>query len=1139
MAEDVEDKKVMVWPKDADESDTFDWIMSGVDGKPVQKIKKSRLNELLDIQAESIAPVVGGTSEATAVSLPTAPAGQIRTTRVKAGWYKRSATVTDHITEGYEAGYRWSGTAWGEPYLYPIPKGENGQGLLPLWDSSKVGGYLKDAQVRANNGVEYISLKDANNSPLNSSDWKLLRDNGVTSELSFVKEILANSLNQTVSVYTALDLTNIEQGLYNDSGFKEQSATRVRIPLLIRSSAFKMICPYNFVVTWFDEFGVFLNRESYGGDTVERLFQSTTAKRFSLHFFKTDNSNFSPSEFSGVTLRVGEVFSKAIPESKINKSGGVAGYDVFQNLSSEVYRNYQTSDSTTVGAMIVSNGAIAVDTDKAGFRLVKYPVKPNTMYRIKGAVTNNSNGDIVVIGQSPNSASSSIRISTIIELKKDESVNLDRVILTLPTTTYIITSVENGKPLSIEKLQDGDVIKSLDKDYSVRDILISPDQINDLTFKDLNLGVYVISSGIAYLPAMSAAISTYSGIFPTFEGLKYDVTVSSNTSVVPYVFLDNNNYILERGTLSAQDNESRNLTFTAPAGAKKLLVQATKINNSINFSLKVQNLNIPKVSSELLNTLAVYQTSNNYIKREPATGGGFTYSSIVDTNYLYNKYKVERNKDYTIDIYLKNNTAFEILLYTFGTAPLLSGISHSKDVFLASGASFKGRVTLNSGDNDYLFTSSSAFEKITVGQTQVSVLDQTFKSSVKNDILLQKVQRANDASLFDYLSLSPMSYMNAYVNSLKFTSELDRDKKITSLIVDANDKMVHCSSCVVLSDNDTLLATYYVNNDTYAEDVNYLKIRLVKYKLSNPTAKEFFIVADRNINYDGFTSQKIYDPTIVKFGNDIYVYYSTMLVGENFWRLLCRKFNPADNTFGDVFQPTISNVSKNDVFTETGLNNIVPQNINGPYTGSFTLMPDYSSRVENGVTYYYFGVGAWSTWSGVFKTKDGINFEFVVQPDFWTNAHYEPSVFIRGKWLLYCCRCQPNEDRLILATYDLDNKKWSDPFFLSDCRTRPNFCLHNGELLLLTQPVSRSHIAITAIKEVTDDQGYRILYPQSRVVQVAKLYRNWFYPFMFSVNNELYIMGTEERQDIDVFKVSVGSIQDHTVSAVFGELFNI
>lgn len=69
----------------------------------------------------------------------------------------------------------WNGTAWSLSQSVVLPKGQDGQGLLSLFDPAKSGGYSKDAQVRDSNGFAYVSLKDANTSSLTvTTDWSVI-----------------------------------------------------------------------------------------------------------------------------------------------------------------------------------------------------------------------------------------------------------------------------------------------------------------------------------------------------------------------------------------------------------------------------------------------------------------------------------------------------------------------------------------------------------------------------------------------------------------------------------------------------------------------------------------------------------------------------------------------------------------------------------------------------------------------------------------------------------------------------------------------------------------------------------------------------------------------------------------------------
>ncbi|MGJ1329408.1 CotH kinase family protein [Sphingobacterium multivorum] len=145
--------------------------------KLVAEIAKRIENSLIGASVEA-EPLVGGSTEAEAVNIPNGPEDADRKWELAAGkWYK-----INNVAQQIADGKRW--VAWWdhvdasvtlkEMATYAKPRdGQNGQGLLPLWDSSKPGGYMKDAQVRDVDGVTYVSLKDGNSSELSvSEDWK-------------------------------------------------------------------------------------------------------------------------------------------------------------------------------------------------------------------------------------------------------------------------------------------------------------------------------------------------------------------------------------------------------------------------------------------------------------------------------------------------------------------------------------------------------------------------------------------------------------------------------------------------------------------------------------------------------------------------------------------------------------------------------------------------------------------------------------------------------------------------------------------------------------------------------------------------------------------------------------------------------
>ncbi|VXC99316.1 hypothetical protein [Sphingobacterium multivorum] len=157
----------------------------------------------LSISSIEMKPVPAG-------ALPAGPTGQTRTMEIlEAGTWTFGGNSFVNPS-GSIMKLWWDGTTWSLGSSVPLP---NGQGLLPLWDSSKVGGYLKDAQVRDPDGITYVSLKDGNTSALSvEGDWLIQKVE--------VKDFLDYNLSKAVSAKAVIDLvggTNLVQnGFFED-----------------------------------------------------------------------------------------------------------------------------------------------------------------------------------------------------------------------------------------------------------------------------------------------------------------------------------------------------------------------------------------------------------------------------------------------------------------------------------------------------------------------------------------------------------------------------------------------------------------------------------------------------------------------------------------------------------------------------------------------------------------------------------------------------------------------------------------------------------------------------------------------------------------------------------------------------------
>ena len=170
------------------------------------------------------------------------------------------------------------------------------------------------------------------------------------------------------------------------------------------------------------------------------------------------------------------------------------------------------------------------------------------------------------------------------------------------------------------------------------------------------------------------------------------------------------------------------------------------------------------------------------------------------------------------------------------------------------------------------------------------------------------------------------------------------------------------------------------------------------------------------------------------------------------------------------------------------------------------IMQKTSSRVENGVTYYYSG-----TYSGdftcVIKSADLITWEYVSQPDFINDSKWENATFSLNDKVYYFVRQQDTNKCGFLTVYDLNSNKWSSVVEIEDCQSRADFILYQDRLFLFHAPIDREHIGIVEID--TDDIA------NCQVVLQAKMHSSCFYPFIqYFTDGELAMSYTVARKHI-------------------------
>ena len=170
------------------------------------------------------------------------------------------------------------------------------------------------------------------------------------------------------------------------------------------------------------------------------------------------------------------------------------------------------------------------------------------------------------------------------------------------------------------------------------------------------------------------------------------------------------------------------------------------------------------------------------------------------------------------------------------------------------------------------------------------------------------------------------------------------------------------------------------------------------------------------------------------------------------------------------------------------------------------IMQKLSSRVENGVRYYYSGAYS-GDFTCIIKSCDLVTWEYVAQPDFINDSKWENATYVVGDRCYYFVRQQNESKYGFLTAYDLVNGAWDTPVLVEDCQSRSDFIEYHGDLYLFHAPIDREHIGLIKIDK--DDLS------RSEVVFQAKMHSSCFYPFIqYYVGGELAMSYTVARKHI-------------------------
>lgn len=378
------------------------------------------------------------------------------------------------------------------------------------------------------------------------------------------------------------------------------------------------------------------------------------------------------------------------------------------------------------------------------------------------------------------------------------------------------------------------------------------------------------------------------------------------------------------------------------------------------------------------------------------------------------------------------------------------------------------------------------------------------------------------------LALVPETYeqkVSSYLNGIQLSDQ------IMNPIADfamSGDYMTHVSSFEII--NSVVYMAFYINKIRYSENPEE-HTAVFRYapmnNLEDITSVELLDIGDV---YDNKTVTAIYDTVVLKKKDDdnvLYLVFTARLNNEYY--LLYRTFTISTRELSDIFKckftvgTTTNDFSISGMKTGLNANNITYKE----FSSDVSFMQKLSTRVENGVTYYYTGIGVLD-FCFIAKSKDLINWEYVAQPTFNHLAKYEPAVYVKGDYVYYLCREDFASSYAFLAKYDLVKSTWSVPVNIPDCQSRSMFFENDGGIYFVHAPKDRNHIAIGQINETNLDQSHDIS---------AAWVDDMFYPYVQIYNGELYMSFTQTRKHIWLSKFTLETISTDTIIDKFRQLF--
>lgn len=437
-------------------------------------------------------------------------------------------------------------------------------------------------------------------------------------------------------------------------------------------------------------------------------------------------------------------------------------------------------------------------------------------------------------------------------------------------------------------------------------------------------------------------------------------------------------------------------------------------------------------------------------------------------------------------------------------------------------------------------------KKVSAGITRINLSADKADENEYEEIFSADIGTTKDAVIYPKVYTDPANYQviaqdyeSYQEKGDKFAAEIS-ENQLGTFEKSGIDKMCHVST--FLYSHGNIYMSYYANSISAAENPAYQVARLA-YAPENDTDKKVIIdIMQVGDDLYGKKITGVYDTILMSKEDEpdnLYILWTAAVNGE-YYRLY-QVFNMATEELGPIGVNRFKvNNTVND-FSRAGMQKALNHEGIGykAFASDIGIMQKLSTRVENGVTYYYTGAYC-CDFTCIIKSKDLITWEYVAQPNEGANGtgfenctRWENAVYVLGDKVYYYVRqwdplgitsagapTNATVNRTengsyygILTAYNLITGEWETPILVEDCQSRSDFIMYQGNLYLFYAPTpdsgegDRCHIGILKID--TEDLS------KTSVVLQAKMGHSCFYPFIqYNSKGELCMSYTYGRQQI-------------------------